>query len=238
MNYPHKLILLFLVIVFSSCESQESQDTRLRLDLASRKLNLFSEQFTQSKEEEGQQSKLTISNFYGKYTDKLDEVSESIAVLPNAEKYISAKENLKTSISLLKTFVNTRRALINSVSQASSSYQGYLDQGRKKDEYWEDYRNSGYRYSFYKDYSNQALSRQIDDMLNFFDSKFESRELVDSLYTLNDSIYATINTYNRMVSESKLIDSLIFEPLLDSNGGDWLLSAQMSINKLSISDDD
>lgn len=238
MQNSHRLLLFLSFVLFSSCESQESKDTRLGLDLAARKLNLFEEQFLESKDEEGQQSKLTLSDFYGKHTDKLDEVSEAIAILPSTEKYSLAKEHLKTNISLVKNLVNTRRALINSVTQASSSYKSYLEQGRKKDEYWDEYRNSGYRYDFYQDYSNQALSRQINEMLSFIDAKYESRELVDSLFSLNDSINTIIAQYNWQVSESKLIDSLISLPLLDTTGRDWLLSAQLSIDKLSVSDDE
>ena len=232
------IFALSFVAVLSSCESQETKESRLGLDLASRKLNLFGEQFIQSKTEEGQQSKLTLSTFYGKYTDKLDEVSESIAILPNEEKHKVARDNLKLSVVLLKTFVDTRRALINNVTEASSSYQEYIEQGRKKDEYWNDYRNSGYRYDFYKEYSHNALIKELDEMMSFIDAKYAASDLVDSLFVLNDSIDMVINSYNLNVSESKLIDSVIINPLVDSTGLDWLISAEVSISKLSISDDD
>jgi len=238
MKYFLKPFSLLLIFSMASCESQESKDSRLGLDLTVRKLNLFGEQFIQSKTEEGQQSKLTLSNFYGKYSDKLDVASESIAIIATVENHQQSKEKLKVSISLLKTFVDTRRALINSVTEASNSYQGYVEQGKKKDEYWDEYRNSGYEYDFYKDYSSEALLKQVGYMSTFFDSKWESRDLVDSLFALNDSISIIINSYNLKVSESKLFDSLKITPLVDSTGGDWLISAETSISKLSISDDD
>jgi hypothetical protein len=75
-------------------------------------------------------------------------------------------------------------------------------------------------------------------MMSFIDAKYAASDLVDSLYVLNDSIDKVINSYNLNVSESKLIDSVIINPLVDSTGLDWLISAEVSISKLSISDDD
>lgn len=227
-----------LLLFLNSCESEANKESRLGLDTTARKINLLNKQLVDSKTEEGKQSKLTMSDFYSGYSDKLNDAEESLAMLAITEQYTPAERDMALMMDLIRNYLNTRRELITNVTEASNSYSTYYNQKSKADEYRRDYENSGYRYDFYHDYSMKASVNSINAMLKFIKAKYASMEYADSLFTINDSLHSLIDIYNLKVSESKLSDSIKYINLVDSTGNDWLIDASQTVRDFDISNDD
>ena len=228
-----KLSLIFLILLVCSCESNDNKNSRLTIDKYSRKLSSILETVVNSRVEEGNQSQLTLSNFYTRYTSQIESYINDLNFETISPKYSLYRNELLQNAKTINFYLNSRRNAVNSLSDTFSAY----DSGKRNKDDYKEYRSemysSEYSFDMYRKMTISSLEDYRNELINFYSAAGSLKNelhLMDSVYFELDSAFVK---YNTMKDKSKLIERLIMPINFRDTVNDWVLKAQNTIENIS-----
>lgn len=236
MNISKRVTLILIAFLFVSCESEENKNSRLTVDKYARKLNSVVNNIVDSRQEEGNQSKLTMSNFYQRYTSRIEDFSNDLNFEDITPKYVGYREDMLSIATNLNLYLNVRREAILSMVNTSSNYRDAIESEAEYNEYLEKMKSSRYSSDYYREMAVNRLTDSYESALEFISYKASYQ---GSLYYM-DSICAVIDSisirYNSTIFENKLLDTIVIPPAFTDTINDWLLSNKQMILSLELPD--
>lgn len=209
----HFLIVLASILFLSSCESEQQKLNRIELDKAARKLSKTLSDIQTEREEEGEQSRLTIVSFYNKYLDKIDDIENDLAEMDLDEKYKPSVERINRIADEVAQLLTNRKSAISATSDLSSAlrmYNYYMKQRMR------------YLYSTYS-YGSSYRMETLEEESNIRSSAIAYKIALAGLKKSEGRLDSMLNDYNFLVSDSRLQDSLIIpKSFSDTTQTDWL----------------
>lgn len=225
-------LLLMIILLLTSCESQENKNSRLTLDKYTRKLNSMATDIVSSRDEEGSQSRLTLNRFYDRYTSKFEDFNNELEFETISNKYSASRDELTNISRIYYEYLNARKRSILDISDATSAYQRMQDYAKDYEEYLDKMTSSSYTSDFYYEMATNSSTKKFEKQLEFIISStsyIEQLEVLDSLVISIDSI--SMN-YNNSVEELKLTERIIVPETLNDTTADWLMTSKNYILQL------
>lgn len=227
------LALTFLIIMLLiSCESQENKNSRLILDKYARKMNSMTIDIISSRDEEGGQSRLTLNQFYNRYTSKFEAFTNDLDFESISEKYALSRNELTNLARIYYSYLNTRKKTLVDLSDAGSAYERARDYNEDYEEYYDKMLRSSYNSSFYSEMALKSSKKRFEKRMEFLmssSSYFEQLEILDSLVVSIDSISTY---YNNKTEVLKLEEKIIVPKTLNDTINDWLINSKNLILQL------
>lgn len=223
-----------IILLLTSCESQENKNSRLTLDKYTRKLNSMATDIISSRDEEGSQSMLTLNHFYDRYTSKFENFNNDLDFETISEKYSSSRNELTSIARTYYIYLNTRKKAIVDLTDAISAYERAQDYADDYEEYRDNMISSSYNSDFYYEMATKSYSQKVEKQLEFnlsSSSYIDQLEILDSLVTSIDSIS---NTYNNKIEELKLTEKIVVPETLNDTINDWLITSEEYILQLIV----
>lgn len=210
---PHFLIILASILFLSSCESEQQKLNRIELDKAARKLSKILSDIQTEREQEGQQSQLTIGSFYNKYLDKIDDIENDLAEMDLDEKYKPSVERVNRIADEVGQLLTNRNSAISATSDLSSAmnmYSYYMKQRMR------------YLYSTYS-YGSSYRMETLEEEGKIRSSAMAYEIAIAGLKKSEARLDSMLNDYNYLVSDSRLQGSLLIpNSFSDTTQTDWL----------------
>ncbi len=232
-----KYLLIFLgIILLFSCESKENKDSRLILDKYVRKLNSMTIDIISSREEEGSQSRITLNQFYDRYTSKLEDFNNDIDFESISEKYNQPRENLVSLSRSYYDYLNSRKRSVINLSEAFSSYESAINAEKEYQEYKLEMSTTRYSYDLYSSMATSSASRKFEESLEFIDNKYSYLEGLIRMDSITEFIDSISTIYNGGLQNLKLIEGIKTPIELQDSINDWLLSNKMFLEELDVND--
>lgn len=209
----HFLLFLASILLLTSCESEQQKLNRMELDKAARKLSKTLSDIQTEREQEGQQSQLTIGSFYNKYLDKIDDVENDLAEMDLDEKYKPNVERITRIASEVGQLLTNRKSAISATSDLSSAWKMYSYYSKQR---------LRYLYSTYS-YGSSYRSEIIEEESNIRTSALAYQIALAGVGKSEVRLDSMLTEYNLLVSDSRLQDSLLTpKSFSDSTQTDWL----------------
>lgn len=231
-NMKRFTLPLLIILLLTSCESQENKSSRLTLDKYTRKLNSMATDIISSRDEEGSQSRLTLNRFYDRYTSKFEDFNNDLDFETISEKYSTSRNELTNIARTYYVYLNTRKRSIVDMSDASSAYERAQDYAEDYEEYMDKMISSSYNSDFYYEMATKSSTKKFEKQLEFIlssSSYIDQLEVLDSLVISIDSISMT---YNNSVEELKLTEKIVVPETLNDTINDWLITSKKYILQL------
>ena len=220
------LILSLFIILIVSCKYQENKQSRIIIDKYTRRLNSLIIDISSSRNEEGNQSILTLNNFFDKYISKFEDFNDDLVFETISDKYIPKREKLIFFSRNMCEYLKIRKQAILNMSDVFSTHESLVQREKDYHKYDESRKLASTLSSmhYYFTLGMENLIKISEETYEFNQSKalyLDNLQCIDSLYILIDSIFVN---YNESIQNAKLIEKLIIPESFSDTSNDWLLN--------------
>lgn len=122
--------MLLVSVVLISCESSEDKHSRMTIDAYTRKLNSMATDIVDSRKEEGNHTRLSVSQLFDRYIEKCDDFRDELVMEDISTKYDTTRLILEEISRAYQNYLNNRKPALIYWSVTPSSYRDYEE---KKD---------------------------------------------------------------------------------------------------------
>jgi len=179
-----------------------------------------------SRNEEGNQSILTLNNFFDKYISKFEDFNDDLVFETISDKYIPKREKLIFFSRNMCEYLKIRKQAILNMSDVFSTHESLVQREKDYHKYDESRKLASTLSSmhYYFTLGMENLIKISEETYEFNQSKalyLDNLQCIDSLYILIDSIFVN---YNESIQNAKLIEKLIIPESFSDTSNDWLLN--------------
>ena len=218
-----KLLLITLCISLFACESETNKQSRLNIDRYSRRLTSSIEGIVNSRDEEGQQSKLTMNSYYGKQLDKFSNFNDELSFEIITETYKPQREQLLAISKGFLGYLNLRRLASVTLIDASNSLSSSFNDFKSAKDFWDEFQNaSPYLAETYFEMSRNSLIEGQDNWDEFVLERQNLNYYLINIDSIRNHLEALVNEFNSDEENSKLTEKVVIPSLFSDTLQDFL----------------
>jgi hypothetical protein len=191
------------------------------------------ENVVSSRTEEGNQSKLTLSNFYTRYASQIESYINDLNFETISPNYAVYRNELLSNAKSINFYLNSRRNAVNNLSDTFNAYESGVRNRDNYKEYESEIYTSEYSSDMYRKMALNSLTDYKDDLVKFYSSTFSFSSDIHIMDSVCFRLDSAVVKFNAIKEKSKLLEKLIMPTNFRDTINDWVMKANTTIKDLS-----